>query len=59
MNIEKGIMLLLWLIVALTIVGFVVIIIIGYSTNFDFIFSLQDVTQFGKSLVASKSNLIG
>ncbi len=59
MNIEKGIMLLLWLIVALTIVGFVVIIIIGYSTNFDFMFSFQDVTELGKSLVATNSNLIG
>lgn len=59
MDIEKGIMLLLWLIVALTIVGFVVIIIIGYSTNFDFMFSFQDVTELGKSLVATNSNLIG
>lgn len=58
MNIEKGIMLLLWIIVALTIVGFVVIIIVGYSTNFSFFFGLQDVTEYTKSLVASKTNLI-
>lgn len=58
MDIEKGIMLLLWIIVALTIVGFVVIIIVGYSTNFSFFFGLQDVTEYTKSLVASKTNLI-
>lgn len=58
MDIEKGIMLLLWIIVALTIVGFVVIIIVGYSTNFSFFFGLQDVTEYTKSLVAIKTNLI-
>ena len=58
MDIEKGIMLLLWIIVALTIVGFVVIIIVGYSTNFSFFFGLQDVTEYTKILAASKTNLI-
>lgn len=58
MDIEKGIMLLLWIIVALTIVGFVVIIIVGYSTNFSFFFGLQDVTEYTKFLAASKTNLI-
>lgn len=59
MDIEKGLMLLLWFVVALTIIGFVVIIIIGYSTNFNFIFSLQDVTEISKSLLTSNSSLLG
>ena len=58
MDIEKGMMLLLWIVVAVTIIGFVAIIIIGYSTNYNFIFSLQDVTEVGKSIVASKTTLL-
>lgn len=58
MDLEKGMMLLLWIVVAVVIVGFVVLIIVGYSNNFEFFYSLEDVSELTKS-IANKSTLLG
>ena len=58
MNIEKLMSLLLWIVVAVVIILFVAVIIIGYSTDFNFIFSLEDVSEV-TNVITSKSSLLG
>lgn len=50
-KIEDIAMTLMWIIVALTIIIFFAVIMIGHSTSYDFIFGLQDSPEVTTTLV--------
>ncbi|HLR42019.1 MAG TPA: hypothetical protein VK067_02125 [Pseudogracilibacillus sp.] len=50
-KIEDIAMTLMWIVVALTIVIFFAVIMIGHATSYDFFFGLQDSPEVTTSLV--------
>ncbi len=57
-KIEKGLQIIMWSTVALLVIIAFAVIIVGYSTNYEFLFSFQEMPDLSKAIVSNNNGLL-